>query len=164
MEHKRPGQDAQAQRSDYATLPSNLGLLGARAAVVLDQRARGEAAPIDAVRAFGSALIGVLLLDRSREPGAVEPTPESRAMHRLWPLNTAALFQKALISDQGSTVHSLDELMSVARLTASQLAEANESLSTTKSAELRDVCLAVSRAAQAQHAQARTPIAPRNSR
>ncbi len=164
MTEKRPSHDEQLQSSVPSSRSLNLGLLAARAAVALDQRARGESAPIEPVHEFGSALVSVLGLDRAKPEGTPQPSAESREKFGIWPLNTAALFQRALVSNYGVVAQSFDDLMTLARDTASELTRVDDETSPERSSELRDVSLAISRAAQMQHARVRSPMSPRTSR
>jgi hypothetical protein len=156
MTEHRPVENLQVQRS-ISSRPLDLGLLGARAAIVLDERARGAPAPLDAVWEFGQALAHLV-----EEPPTAKP--ESQLQNRDWPLNTALLFQRALASTPGNSAQTIEELLSNARETANRLKGVTDNLSRRESAELRDICLELSESAQALHANSRAPMSRRPSR
>jgi hypothetical protein len=164
MPEARPSHDELLASTDSSTQSLNLGLLAARAAVVLDQKSRGEPADVKPVHQFADALAVFLGLDRSKGETTPEPSAESREKYGLWPLNTAALFQRALVANHGAVEQSFEELMSLARDTAHELAKVGESITPEKASQLRDVSLAISKAAQIQHARVRTPASTRTSR
>src|SRR5882672_6817470 len=130
MLYDMPGNGLESEHSK--TSPYSIGLLAARAAIALDQRARGEKVPVDGARELGRVLSRLLV--------PTESSDDSRRRNAAWPLNTAALFQDAL-QEAGNPTQTFDELMSTAQATVTELANLGDDVSSDNSARLRDFCL-----------------------
>jgi hypothetical protein len=128
----------------------NMAVLAASAAVALDKRIHGTETPLTAVHTLAAELAHWL---------------ESRSLTSdhtaLMGATAAALFGRTFITALHQNVRTMDELAATAHRTVDDMRRVDE-LNQDRLAKLRDICVALSRSALAEYANARVTPAHRH--